>query len=187
MNEELELYLEDAKERMETAIAHLEKELVKIRAGKASANMLSGIVVDYYGSMTPLSQVASVGTSDARTIVIQPWEKQMIQPIEKAILTSDLGLNPDNNGETIRVNIPVLTEERRLDLVKHIRHEGEEAKISIRNARRDTNDQLKKMLKDGLSEDMEKDAESEVQELTDMYSAKVEKFVSEKEIDVMKV
>ena len=187
MNEEVDLILEDAEDNMKNAISHLEKTLVKIRAGKANPRMLDGLQVDYYGTMTAISQVANIGTTDARTIVIQPWEKQMIQPIEKAIITSDLGLNPDNNGETIRVNIPVLTEERRHDLVKQIRHEGEEAKISIRNARRDTNDQLKKMLKDGLSEDMEKDAEAEVQKLTDNYSVKVEKLVEEKETDVMKV
>lgn len=187
MDEEVELILEDTEEQMKNAIAHLEKTLAKIRAGKANPRMLDGLQVDYYGTPTPFAQVANIGTSDARTIVIQPWEKQMIAPIEKVIMASNLGFNPENNGEVIRINIPMLTEERRGTLVKQVKHEGEEAKISLRSARRDANEMLKKMKDDGLSEDMEKRAEEKVQKLTDVFYAKVEELISEKEKDIMTI
>ncbi len=187
MTEEIQILMEMTKDKMDKAITHLEHELVKIRAGKASPGMLEGVMVDYYGSMTPLQQVANVNTPDPRTIAIQPWEKTMIEPIEKAILAANLGLNPENNGELVRINVPALTEERRKDLVKQVKKEGEDAKVSIRNARRDCNDELKKMLKDGLAEDMEKDAESEVQKLTDKYSKSVDEHVNKKETDIMTI
>lgn len=187
MNEEVQMYLEDAKERMEAAVDHLEKELVKIRAGKANPSMLSGVMVDYYGSMTPLAQVANVSVPDPRTIAVQPWERAMIVPIEKAIMNSNLGLNPDNNGELIRINVPALTEERRGDLVKQSKVECETAKISIRNARRDTNVELKKLVKDGLSEDSEKDAEVEVQSMTDNFSRKIDQLLVVKEKEIMTI
>jgi len=187
MNEEVELVLDVAEEKMQHAIEHLEKALLKIRAGKASPSMLNGVFVDYYGVNTPLNQVANIGTSDARTIVIQPWEKQMIGPIEKAIMAANLGFNPDNNGEIIRINIPVLTEERRASLVKQVRAEGEDTKISLRSARRDSIEELKKMQKDGLSEDMEKTAEEKVQKLIDKYYEKVEAMIAAKEKDIMTI
>ena len=187
MNEEVELVLDVAEEKMQSSIEHLEKTLLKVRAGKANPNMLSGLSVDYYGTDTPLSQVANIGTSDARTIVIQPWEKAMIAPIEKAIMAANLGFNPDNNGEVIRINIPMLTEERRITLVKQVKNEGEEAKISIRNSRRDANDELKQMKNDGLSEDIVKRSEDKVQKLTDTYYAKVESLIEIKEKDIMTI
>ncbi|MCC8173558.1 MAG: ribosome recycling factor [Odoribacter sp.] len=187
MNEEVKLYLDDAKEQMQNALNHLENELAKIRAGKANPKILMDVLVDYYGSPTPLSQVANVSVPDPRTISVQPWEKQMIAPIEKAIRNANLGLNPDNNGEVVRINIPPLTEERRRDLVKQSKGTGETAKISIRNARRDTIDHFKKMVKDGLPEDMAKDAEAEVQKLTDSFSKKVEEMLAVKEKDIMTI
>lgn len=187
MQEEVQLILEDCEERMDAAIQHLEKELLHIRAGKASTAMLDSVLVEYYGSMTPLNQVSNVSTPDARTIAIQPWEKGLIPVIEKAILTANLGFNPDNNGEIIRINIPALTEERRKSLVKQVSSEGENAKVSIRTARKDANDMLKKLLKDGLSEDMEKDAEADVQKLTDNFSKKVDTLVESKEKDIMTI
>jgi len=187
MDEELQLYIDDAREKMQKAVEHLDNELIKLRAGKANPYMVQGIHVDYYGVSTPLNQVANVGTSDARTIVIQPWEKNMIGSIEKAILTANLGFNPENNGEVIRINVPALTEERRKSLVKQVKAEGENAKVSIRNARRDTNDEFKKLQKSGTSEDMVKSAEIEVQELTDEFSKKVDELIEKKEKDVMTV
>ncbi|MCF6357644.1 MAG: ribosome recycling factor [Draconibacterium sp.] len=187
MQEEVDFVLEYTGEKMESAISHLGKELLHIRAGKASPSMMDGVLVDYYGSMTPLNQVSNVSTPDARTIAIQPWEKGLISVIEKAIMTANLGFNPDNNGEIIRINIPVLTEERRKDLVKHVHQEGETAKVSIRTARKEANDSLKKLQKDGLSEDLEKDAEAEVQKLTDNFGKKVEDLVKAKEKDIMTI
>lgn len=187
MTEEVQMYLDDTKEKMEGAVDHLEKELVKIRAGKANPSMLNGVMVDYYGSMVPLTQVANLSVPDPRTIAIQPWEKAMIKPIEKAIMNSNLGFNPDNNGEVIRINIPALTEERRGDLVKQAKSECEHAKVSIRNARRDTNVELKKLEKEGLSEDMEKDAEAEVQKFTDLFSKKVDDLFADKEKSIMTI
>ena len=187
MQEEVDFVLEHSEEMMSAAIEHLDKELVHIRAGKASPTMLDGVLVEYYGSMTPLNQVSNVSTPDARTIAVQPWEKGLIAEIEKAIMNANLGLNPDNNGEIIRINIPVLTEERRKDLVKQVHQEGENAKISIRGARKEANDSLKKLQKDGLSEDLEKDAEAEVQQLTDNFSKKVDSLVDAKEKDIMTI
>lgn len=187
MEEEVELLLEDTNERMEKSIQHLENELVKIRAGKANPNMLDGISVEYYGTMTPLNQVSNISSPDPRTITIQPWEKNMIAPIEKAILQANIGLNPDNNGEVIHINVPILTEERRKELVKQVRTEGENTKVGIRNARRDANEEIKKMQKEGLAEDLAKNTEDEVQKLTNDYSEKVEQLMDEKEEDIMKV
>lgn len=187
MQEEVDFVIEHCKERMDAAIKHLEKELTHIRAGKASPSMLDGVQVEYYGTMTPLNQVSNVSTPDARTIAIQPWEKGLIPIIEKSILAANLGFNPDNNGEIIRINIPVLTEERRRQLVKQVSQEGETAKVSIRTARKEANDSLKKMLNDGLSEDMEKDAEEEVQKMTDNYGKKVDALVEAKEKDIMTI
>ncbi len=176
---------EMTEEKMQNSISHLEHELVKVRAGKASPSMLEGIMVDYYGSMTPLQQVANVNTPDPRTLAIQPWEKTMIEPIEKAIMAANLGFNPENNGEVVRINVPALTEERRKDLVKEVKRIAEDAKVSIRNARKDANTELKKMKKDGLGEDLEKDAENDVQKLTDKYSKIVDEHVSKKEKDIL--
>jgi ribosome recycling factor len=187
MQEEVEFVLDVCKEKMAAAHSHLEKELVHIRAGKASPTMLDGVLVEYYGSMTPLAQVSNVSTPDARTIAVQPWEKNLIPVIEKAIMSADLGLNPDNNGEIIRINIPVLTEERRKSLVKQAHAEGEHAKVSIRLARKDANESLKKLQKEGLSEDLEKDAEAEVQKLTDDYGKKIDALVDAKEQDIMTI
>ena len=187
MNEEVNFCIEEAKERMSNTISHLEGELRVIRAGKANPSMLSGIMVDYYGTMTPLQQVSNVGTLDARTISIQPWEKAMIGPIEKAVLTANLGFNPQNNGETIRIAVPPLTEERRKQLVKQVKSEGENARVSIRNARRDANEEFKKFQKDGLAEDLAKNAESEIQKITDSYNKQVEELLLKKEEEILTV
>ncbi|MEQ9289032.1 MAG: ribosome recycling factor [Cyclobacteriaceae bacterium] len=185
--EEIELYLDEANELMDKAIEHVNHELSKIRAGKAMPNMLDGIFVEYYGNMTPMNQVASINTPDARSLLIKPWEKSVLGEIEKAIINSDLGLNPQNDGETIRINIPPLTEERRLNLMKQVKAEAENGKISIRNIRKDTNDSLKKLLKEGVSEDLVKDAEGEVQKLTDKHTAKIDKLIEVKEEDIMTI
>lgn len=185
--EEIELYLDDTSDMMSKSITHLIDALSKIRAGKAMPTMLSGVMVDYYGNMTPLNQVASVSSPDARTLMIKPWEKTMIQEIEKAIMNSDLGFNPQNDGEQVIINIPALTEERRIQLVKLAKNEGEHAKISIRNARKDTNDGLKLLKNDGISEDEIKRAEDTVQKLTDEYTHKVDEFIIHKEKDIMTV
>ncbi|MFW5754854.1 MAG: ribosome recycling factor [Marinilabiliaceae bacterium] len=185
MEDDVQILIESTEEKMAKAIEHLDRELGKIRAGKANPRMLDGVLVEYYGAMTPLQQVASVNTPDARTIAIQPWEKGMIGPIEKAIMGANLGLNPDNNGDVIRINIPPLTEERRQGLVKQVRKEAEDARISIRNTRRETNDELKKLKKDGLAEDLEKDAEDRVQKLTDKFIGKADKLIEEKENEIM--
>ncbi len=187
MQEEVDFVLEHAEEKMKAAIAHLEKELLHIRAGKASPVMLDGVMVEYYGSMTPLNQVANISTPDARTVAIQPWEKNLIPIIEKAILNANLGFNPENNGEIIRINVPVLTEERRKVLVKQAHQEGENAKVSIRTIRKEANESLKKLQKDGLSEDIEKDAESTVQRRTNDFSVKIDNLVKAKEKDIMTI
>ena len=187
MEEEVELILEVCNEKMEAAIDHLENELVHIRAGKASTRMLDGIMVDYYGSMTPLNQVSNISTPDARTIAIQPWEKTMINPIEKAILNGNLGFNPENNGEIIRINVPPLTEERRKSLAKQVSQEGEKARVSIRSARKEANESLKKLLKDGLSEDLEKDAEAQVQEMTNKSGKKVDGLLEDKNHEILTI
>ncbi len=185
--EEIDFYLEHAQESMDKSVSHTVVELGKIRAGKASPNMLDGLSVDYYGNPTPVNQVATVNTPDARTISIKPWEKNMIQEIEKAIINSDLGFNPQNDGELIRINIPALTEERRKSLVKQAKAEAENGKISIRNARKDTNDSLKKLLKDGASEDEIKSAEEEVQKITDAHVKKIDDILAQKEVDIMTI
>jgi len=187
MNEEIQLFLDDAKEHMEKAVSHFAADLAKIRAGKAMPNMLDGLTVSYYGSVTPIHQVASVNTPDARTLAIKPWEKSMIQEIEKAIINSDLGLNPQNNGEMVLINIPPLTEERRKNLVKQVKNEAEHGKVSIRNVRKDANESLRKLVKEGVAEDEVKRAEDEVQKLTDSYSAKIDKLVVVKEDEIMTV
>jgi len=187
MTEEIQMALDEAKEGMESALEHLESELTKIRAGRANPSMLSSVKVEYYGSPTPLSQVANVSTLDARTLSIQPWEKSVLEDIEKAIVNSNLGLNPQNNGELIMINIPVLTEERRKDLVKKAKGEAENAKVSIRNNRKAANDFVKSLEKDGLSEDIAKDTESSIQDLTNSYSARVDSILDAKETDIMKV
>lgn len=187
MHEEVDFVIEHCRERMKSAIEHLDKELLHIRAGKASPAMLDSVVVEYYGSTVPLSQVTNISTPDARTIAIQPWEKGLIAKIEKAILVANLGFNPDNNGEIIRINIPVLTEERRKLLVKQAFHEGEVAKVSTRSIRKEANESLKKLLKDGLSEDLEKDAEQLVQKMTDDFTKKIDDLVKAKEKDIMTI
>lgn len=187
MEEEIDFILASAEEAMQDAIVHFEKELTKIRAGKANPSMVSSVMVDYYGSQTPLAQVANVGTMDARTLTIQPWEKAMLEPIERAIINSNLGLNPQGNGEMIMINIPQLTEERRKDLAKQAKAESEHAKVSIRNARKDANDEIKKLEKDGLAEDRAKGLVDEIQELTNKYGLQTDKIYAAKEADIMKV
>jgi ribosome recycling factor len=187
MNDDINLVLAEAEEKMDKAVDHLNNELLTIRAGKASSHMLDGIMVEYYGSQTPLSHVANIAVPDARTITIQPWEKNIMGDIEKAILVANIGLTPMNNGELIRLSIPPLTEERRKELVKNVRAEGENARVSIRNARRDAIDAFKKLQKDGLSEDMAKDAEGEAQKLTDKFSGTIDKILGAKEEDIMTI
>ncbi len=187
MDEEVQMLLDITMEKMEHAIKHLETELSRIRAGKANTHILDGIKVDYYGSLTPLSQVSNISTPDARTIAIQPWEKPLIDTIEKAIMAANIGLTPANNGELIRINVPPLTEERRVSLVKQVKHEGEIAKVSIRNARREANEETKTLQKDGLPEDVAKKTEAEVQKMTDEFSARADKEVELKEKDIMTI
>ena len=187
MNEDVELILEETKDRMQHALAHLEHELARLRAGRSNPALLDGVTVDYYGVNSPLSQVSNINTPDPKTILIQPWEKTMLGTIEKAIMAANIGLVPVNNGEVIRINIPPLTEERRHQLVKQVRNEGETAKISVRNARKWANDELKQLLKDGLPEDLEKEAVESVQELTNQYNEKIDKVMAQKERDVMTV
>jgi ribosome recycling factor len=179
--------MDDATESMEKAIKHLEVELTKIRAGKANPQILDGITVDYYGAPTPLNQVANVSVADARTLTIQPWEKNMIQPIERAIIAANIGINPQNDGQMIRLFLPPLTEERRKELVKRAAAEGEHAKVGIRNIRRDAIEGIKRLQKDGLSEDTAKDAEADVQELTDKYISLVDKHLATKEKEIMAI
>lgn len=183
--EDIDIILDSAGEQMSESIKHLEKELLKIRAGRANPAMLSTVKVEYYGSLTPLSQVANISTPDARTLQVQPWEKSMISEIEKAILNSNLGLNPQNNGEVVMINIPPLTEERRKDLVKQAKAAAEHARVGIRNARKDANDEVKKL--DGVSEDLVKDAEGRVQGVTDKYVKKVDDIIEKKEAEIMHV
>jgi len=185
MTEDLERILEEAPLSMRKAMDHFESELVKIRAGKATATMLDGIVVDYYGNPTPISQVGNITAMDARTLTIQPWEKNMLQPIERAIIAANIGINPQNDGNLIRLFLPPLTEERRKELVKRTNVEGEHAKIAIRNIRRDIIEQIKKMQKEGLSEDAAKDGEKEVQDVTDNYISLIEKYLEAKEKEIM--
>lgn len=185
--EEIELFLDEAKELMQKAVDHTAAELVKIRAGKAMPNLLDGIMVPYYGAPTPLNQVSSVTTPDARTLAIKPFERNLISEIEKSIINSDLGLAPQNNGEIIILTIPALTEERRVQLVKQAKSECETGKISIRSVRKETNESLRKLQKEGASEDAIKRAEEQVQKFTDNYSAKIDELLVKKEADIMKV
>jgi len=184
MNEEIEFILDSAKEAMNNAIEHLLKELRTIRAGKATPAMLSNIMVDYYGALTPLSQIANVTTPDPRTISVQPWEKNMLQPIEKAIQVANLDFNPMNNGDIIMINVPPLTEERRIGLAKQSKAEAEHAKVGIRNARKDANNDIKKT---DVSEDMKKIAEDDIQQLTNTYVKQIEDKLAVKEVEIMKV
>ena len=183
--EEVDFFLEHAVETMGKSLARLSQELTKIRAGKAMPNMLDALNVDYYGNSTPVHQVASITTPDARTLIIKPWEKAMIGEIEKAIINSDLGLNPQNDGEIVRINIPALTEERRMILVRQAKAAAENGKVSIRNIRKDTNEQLKKLLKEGASEDLIKDAEVKVQKHTDEHVKKIDGIFEVKKKDIM--
>ncbi|TAF62992.1 MAG: ribosome recycling factor [Flavobacterium sp.] len=185
--EDLKTILDDTKSSMEKCILHTEAEFTKVRAGKASPNMLDGISVDYYGTMTQVAQAANVTTPDARTIVIQPWDKSLIGAIEKAIMESNLGLNPQNDGEVVRLNVPPLTEERRKTLVKTVKTEAENGKITIRNIRKDGNERIKKAQKDGLAEDLAKDGEGKVQVLTDQYIKKIDELLVVKEKEIMTV
>ncbi|MBV9986638.1 MAG: ribosome recycling factor [Chitinophagaceae bacterium] len=187
MTEELQLIVEDAEDSMKKAIAHLETELTKIRAGKASPAMLDGITVDYYGAPTPISQVANISVLDARTLSIQPWEKPMLAQIEKAIMQANIGITPQNDGNQIRLFMPPLTEERRKELVKKASGEGEHSKVAIRNIRREAIEQVKKLQKDGLSEDAAKDGEDGVQTITDRYIILVDKHLAAKEKEMMSV
>lgn len=179
--------IKSSREMMDKAISHLESELLKIRTGKAQPSMLDSVMVDYYGAMTPLNQIANVNTPDARTIVVQPWEKSRLADIERAIINSNLGLNPQNDGEVIRINVPPLTEERRKEMVKLAKNEAEHCKISIRNARKNGNESIKKLQKDGLAEDLAKDAESTIQNITKDYETKVDDHLTRKEKEIMTV
>ena len=185
--EEIELFLDDAQDTMEKALKHLSIELTKIRAGKASTQMLDGIQVEYYGTMTPLNQVASVNTPDARTIVVKPFEKKILGDVEKAIRNSNVGLAPNNDGEQIRLSVPPLTEERRRDLLKKVKQEVETAKVNVRNIRKDTNDSIRKLTKEGVSEDAVKIGEERVQKLTDSFVARVDEVYEMKEKDILVV
>jgi ribosome recycling factor len=185
--EELELYLDDAKDSMLKALKHIESELTKIRAGKATPNMLDGIQIDYYGTQSAIQNISSISTPDARTLSVKPWEKAMITTIEKAIRDANLGYNPQNNGESIIINIPPMTEERRRVLVKQARTEGENGKVRIRTIRKDTNDELKKLLKEGVAEDAVKSAEEKVQTLTNEYIALIDQTLAKKEAEIMTI
>ena len=187
MLEETTGIIEETTVSMKKATEHLETELTKIRAGKASPNMLDGITVDYYGTPTPISQVGNLSAIDARTLTIQPWEKNMLQPIERAIIAANIGINPQNDGNIIRLFLPPLTEERRREFVKRSNAEGEQAKIAIRNIRRDSIEQVKKSQKEGLSEDEAKEAEAEIQLITDNHIALIEKHLAAKEKEIMSV
>ncbi len=187
MNEDIQFILDDTTEQMDKAVTHLEAELVKIRAGKASPTMLESVSVDYYGTRTPMNQVANINTADARTLVIQPWEKSMLTPIEKAIMAANLGLNPQNDGVLIRILVPALTEERRKDLAKKAKSEAENAKVSLRTIRKEANESLKKLQKDGTPEDEVKEGEAKVQQLTDAYVVKCDKHLEIKEKEIMTV
>ncbi len=184
MNEEVDLILQTTKEGMENAISHLEKELIKIRAGKANPSMLSSVMVEYYGSMTPLSQVSNINTPDGRTISVQPWEKKMIPEIEAAIMNANLGFNPMNNGARVIFIVPPLTDERSKQRVKQATSEAEDAKVSVRSARQQANKEVKAL---DVSEDLEQNAEIDIQELTDVYTARIDKILEAKEAEIMKV
>ncbi len=187
MSEEVLFCIDSAKEQMDKVIKHLESELLKIRAGKASPIMLDGIFVDYYGTKSPLNQVANIAAPDPRTIIVQPWDKSILEQIEKAILSSNLGFNPQNNGEILRIIVPPLSEERRKQLVKQVKNEGETTKIGIRNVRRDANEELKKLKKEGISEDEIKEGEEKIQKITDQYIAKIDDILTNKEKEILTI
>lgn len=187
MSDELNIIEEHALEGMEKAINHLETELIKVRAGKANPNLVDGIVVDYYGTLTPINQIGNITVADARTLNIQPWEKNMLQPIERSIINANIGITPQNDGNIIRLFMPPLTEERRKELVKRAQGEGEHSKVAIRNIRRDAMEQVKKLQKNGLSEDVAKDSEKNIQEMTDKYILLVDKHLAAKEKEIMTV
>lgn len=187
MAEDISTISATSEDHMKKAISHLESELIKIRAGKANPQMIDGIVVDYYGSPMPINQVANINVMDARTLSIQPWEKNMLQPIERAIIAANIGINPQNDGNLIRLFLPPLTEERRKELVKKCLAEGEQSKVAIRNIRRDAIEHIKRLQKNGLSEDAAKEAEANIQQVTDRYIAAVEKHLSTKEKEIMSV
>lgn len=187
MSEELDFVLEETEEKMGNAIGHLERELSKIRAGKANPQMLDSVKVDYYGTLTKLSQVSNINTPDPRSIVVQPWEKNMLAPIEKAIMAANLGFNPQNDGTIIRIVVPPLTEERRRDLVKKAKSEAESTKVSIRNVRREAIDSGKKLEKQGVPEDLVKKFDTDIQDLTNKYIAQVDKLLEVKESDIMTI
>jgi ribosome recycling factor len=185
MNEDIKFIIDTAKEAMDNAIKHLEKQLANIRAGKATPAMLGSVMVDYYGTQTPLSQVANVNTPDGRTITVQPWEKSMLQEIERGIMYANLGFNPMNNGESIIINVPPLTEERRIELAKQVKAEGEDAKVSVRTARKDANSDIKNT--ENASEDIQKNAEIDVQQITDNHVKRIDDVLSVKEKEIMTV
>ncbi|NDK56129.1 ribosome recycling factor [Pontibacter fetidus] len=187
MTEEIQFYLSEAEESMQKAVQHTGAELTKIRAGKASPAMVEHLKVDYYGTPTPLTQVANVATPDARTILIKPWEKNMLGEINKSIKNSDLGLNPQQEADAIRLNIPALTEERRRELVKQVKNDTESGKVAIRNIRKDVNDSLRKLQKEGTSEDAVRDAETRVQKMTDAYIVKIDELLTKKEAEIMTI
>ena len=187
MSEELSKQVAHAGDSMRKAISHLEAELVRIRAGKATPQMFDGLTVDYYGSPTPIGQVGNISVADARTITIQPWERNMIQPIERSIIAANLGVTPQNDGVMIRIFLPPLTEERRKEIVKRVHVEAEHSRVAIRNIRRDAIEHIKRMKKDGLSEDLAVDAEGEVQKLTDAHIAQVERHIQAKEKEIMSI
>ena len=187
MIEKAQAVMDAAKEKMQSAVTYLEEDLKTYRAGKANPAVFNNVMVNYYGTMTPVPQVASIGTPDAKTMLIQPWDRSLLHTIEEAIMDANLGFTPQNNGEMIRINVPALTEERRKELVKKARTAGENAKVGVRNARRDAIETLKKLQKEGLPEDAEKDFETEVQKLTDNFSKKVEEILAAKEKDMMTV
>ena len=187
MTEQVDKVVANTGELMKKAIGHLESELVKIRAGKANPQMLDGLVVDYYGAPTPINQVANITVTDARTITLQPWEKPMIAPIERSLMQANLGVTPQNDGVVIRLFMPPLTEERRKELVKRVNGEGEQGKIAIRNIRRDMIEQIKKLQKEGLSEDVAKDAETRIQGLNDKNIALVEQHCKDKDKEIMTI
>jgi ribosome recycling factor len=187
MNDLIKKQLEEAKSAMDRAIDHCESELTKIRAGKASVGMLDGIFIDYYGSSTPMAQVAGITTPDARTLIIQPWEKTLLTPIERAIMEANIGMNPQNDGQVIRLVVPPLTEERRKDLVKKVKEEAERGRITVRNIRKDANEKIKKLKAQSVSDDEIKVGEAEVQKITDAYIIKVDKHAEAKEKDIMTV
>ena len=187
MSDELKKIVDHANDAMNKAINHLEAELVKVRAGKANPNLLDGIVVDYYGSPTPINQVGNISVADARTLTIQVWEKNMLQPVERAIIAANIGITPQNDGSMIRLFMPPLTEERRKELVKRSHVEGEQSRVSIRSIRRDSMEHIKKLQKNGVSEDACKDTEKEVQDITDKFIALVDKHLAAKEKEIMTV